>query len=63
MYAYVPAGYELNNDTSDFKTANDKWKYETTVPSGGGVWSDIKVYSITLSGGMASGATKLQQCT
>ncbi|HHQ0083111.1 TPA: Cna B-type domain-containing protein, partial [Listeria monocytogenes] len=58
VYAYVPAGYELNNDTSDFKTANDKWKYETTVPSGGGVWSDIKVYSITLSGGMASGATK-----
>ncbi|HAM1690170.1 TPA: Cna B-type domain-containing protein [Listeria monocytogenes] len=57
VYAYVPAGYELNNDTSDFKTTNDKWKYETTVPSGGGVWSDIKVYSITLSRGMASGAT------
>ncbi|EAD0394694.1 Cna B-type domain-containing protein, partial [Listeria monocytogenes] len=55
VYAYVPAGYELNNDTSDFKTANDNWKYETTVPSGGGVWSDIKVYSITIPGGMASG--------
>lgn len=34
---------------------NDKWKYEIIVFSGGGVWSDIKVYFIIFFGGMVLG--------
>ncbi|EAF6699942.1 Cna B-type domain-containing protein [Listeria monocytogenes] len=58
VYAYVPAGFEVNNDTNEFKMANDKWKYETTITSGGGVWSDIKVYSITIPDGLFSSQEK-----
>ncbi|MBC2260487.1 Cna B-type domain-containing protein [Listeria sp. FSL L7-0091] len=60
IYAYIPAGFELNNETDTFKTANQKWKYEKTVSKdkGNGVWSDIKVYSYTLPSGIESGGNK-----
>ncbi|EAK8407835.1 Cna B-type domain-containing protein [Listeria monocytogenes] len=60
VYAYLPAGFELNNETDEFKTANQKWKYEKTIPqdNANGVWSDIKVYSYMIADGMESGGSK-----